>query len=120
MLISDWSADVCSSDLASFVRNGSAQASVEVVIDSGSGHSIHVTRTLRETYKSRVATELSIDGLSEPTDAALSLWLQSSFGFDQSTLSRLCFLAEGGVLASTQDSRSAERRLGKDGVSKGK
>src|SRR3546814_10305067 len=36
---------------ASFVRNGSAQASVEVVIDSGSGHSIHVTRTLRETYK---------------------------------------------------------------------
>ncbi|HEY9562709.1 MAG TPA: AAA family ATPase [Nocardioides sp.] len=92
---------------ASFVRNGSAQASVEVVIDSGSGHSIHVTRTLRETYKSRVATELSIDGLSEPTDAALSLWLQSSFGFDQSTLSRLCFLAEGGVLASTQDSETS-------------
>src|SRR3546814_18232424 len=89
---------------ASFVRNGSAQASVEVVIDSGSGHSIHVTRTLRETYKSRVATELSIDGLSEPTDAALSLWLQRSFGFDQSTLSRLCF-------------RSEESRVGKECVS---
>jgi len=87
----------------SYVRNGSTAASVQIAVESGSGETVRVRRTIRETRNGRVVAELSIEGLSQSTDEALSHWLQSSFGFDQSTLSRLCFLPEGGVLASTQD-----------------
>jgi DNA repair exonuclease SbcCD ATPase subunit len=85
---------------ATFIRNGSDSATVAIVVQSSSGRTTKIERSIRRETRDKTSETIRVDGDATKGDPWLSNWLQSEFGFDQSTLSRLCFLPEGEVVSA--------------------
>src|SRR3546814_14006997 len=111
MRISDWSSDLCSSDLAS-VSSGSRQSPRDVLAD----RPVRAPQPLREALVAP-RPEVELDG--QPTGYVVG---GRAVGGGQlgAELHRISALAEGACQPVARERRSEERRGGKECVSTGR
>src|SRR3546814_15514772 len=108
MRISDWSSDVCSSDLL-FDRVGAAKTVVELApVDQVLGLDLHIGAAL---------ARLGVLNLGDLPDAAFIFDNIAGTDFNAGDLHRACFLRRWHSSRMERAKRSEERRVGKEGVS---